>query len=108
MAFQTFQEFNQTDLTGLFVYPASVWSGFIPLVLFSLYIIVLMSTFFTQKRLTGREDFFASMAVAGFFTAIVAIIMGLIDNLIDPLTLTTTVIIAIIGVILLFFTKDRE
>ncbi len=107
MAWQTFQQFNQTDLTGLFVYPAAVWSGFIPLVLFALYIIVLMSTFFTQKRLTGREDFFASVAVAGFFTAVIAIIMSLIDGLIDNFTLTTTVVIAIVGVILLFFTKDR-
>ena len=107
MTWQTFQQFNQTDLTGLFVYPASVWSGFIPLVLFALYVIVLMATFFAGKRLTGREDFFASVAVAGFFTAVIAIIMGLIDGLIDNFTLTTTVVIAIIGVILLFFTKDR-
>ena len=104
---QTFTEFNQTGLTGIFTYPADTWSAFIPLVLFGLFVIVLLSTFFTQKRLTGRDDFFASLAVAGFFTAVIAIIMGLVDGLVDNYTLTITIMVAIVAVILLFFTRDR-
>ena len=39
MAYQTFQEYNQTDLTGLFTYPAKVVPAFTPLVLFALFTI---------------------------------------------------------------------
>lgn len=115
MAWQEFQSFNQTDLAGLFLYPAGIKNlttgqvgiGFIPMILFALFVIVLFSTFFTQKRFTGREDFFASFATAGFFTAVIALIMTLVDGLINNYTLTFTVVIAIIGVILLFFSRDR-
>ena len=101
MAYQTFQEYNQTDLTGLFTYPASVVPAFTPLILFALFLISLLASYFSQKRLTGRGDFMASFAVAGFFTAIVAIIMSLVPGLINMLTLVTCIIVAIIGVILL-------
>jgi len=105
-AYQTFAEFNQTDLAGLFLYPQSVWAGFIPLVLFALFTIVMLSTYFSQKRTTGSGDFFASFAVAGFFTAIITFIMALIEGLINEIVLTTVIIIAIIGVILLYSTRD--
>jgi len=104
---QTFSDFNRTGLDGLFVYPQQVWGGFIPSILLALFIIVLLATFFTQKRLTAREDFFSSFAVAGFFVAVMAIIMTLVEGLIDNYTLTITIVIAIVGVILLFITKDR-
>jgi hypothetical protein len=106
-AYQTFQEFNQTDLAGLFLYPANTWGGFIPLVLSGLFIIVMLSTFFSQRRLTGKGDFFASFAVAGFFTAIIAYLMTLIDGLISTFTLTITIVVAILGVILLFVSREK-
>ena len=107
-AYETFAEFNQTDLAGLFLYPAHIWEGFIPLVLFGLFSIVTLSTFFSQQRLSGKGDFFVSFAVAGFFTSIVAFSMKLVEGLINTYTLITTFIIAIIGVVLLFVSKSNE
>lgn len=107
MVYQTFQEFNNTGLTGLFLYPASVWNGFIPLVLFALFSIVFMSTFFSQKRLTGRGDFLASFAVAGYFIAVVSFVMSMVEGLISLPTLVICVTIAIIATILLITNTER-
>jgi len=105
MAYQTFQEYNQTDLTGLFTYPAKVVPAFTPLILFALFTISLLASYFSQKRLTGRGDFMGSFAVAGYFTAVIAFIMSLVPGLIDLITLVICIVVAIIGTILLLI-KD--
>jgi UDP-N-acetylmuramyl pentapeptide phosphotransferase/UDP-N-acetylglucosamine-1-phosphate transferase len=107
LAWQTLQQYNQTDLAGLFTYPAKVYSGFIPLVLFGLFSIVLLSTYYAEKRLTSRGDFFSSFAVAGFFIAVVANVMNLVEGLINGLTVMICVVVSIVGVILLFLTRDN-
>jgi len=107
MTYKTFQEYNQTDLAGLFTYPAEIVPAFIPLVLFALFIVTLLSTYFSQRRLTGRGDLFSSFAVASYFTAIIAVVMSLISNLIDVTTVTVTIVLAIVGTIFLFTSKDR-
>lgn len=100
--YQTFAEFNDSSMAGLFLYPASVVDAFIPLILFAIFSIVLMSTFFGQQRLTGSGDIFASFAVSSFFTSIIAIIMSLVTNLINPTTLIITIGIAVMSVVILF------
>lgn len=104
-AYQTLREYNQTDLAGLFTYPASVVPIFIPLVLFAVFVVTLLSTFFSEKRLRGQGDFFSSFAVAGYFTAVIAFAMSMTEGLIDITTIVITVVVAIIGTILLFATR---
>ncbi len=106
-AYITFTEFNKTGLAGLLTYPAHVWAGFTPLLLFALFSIVLMSTFFSQKRLSGRGDFFSSFAAAGYFTAIIAFVMTLVEGMINITTLVTCVSVALVGTILLLTSKNR-
>ena len=74
---------------------------FIPLFLFSLFVIVLLTTYFSQRRLTTRGDFFASFAVAGWFITIIAFVMSLTEGLINLPTIITCIIVAIVGTIML-------
>lgn len=104
-AWQTFEDFNRTDVAGLFVYSAEIVPIFTPMLLFALFTIVLLATYFSQRRTTGRGDFFASFSVAGYFTVVVAFLMSLVDGLIDITTLSIVVVIAIIGTILLLISK---
>ena len=104
-AYQTFTEFNQTGMAGLFLYPASVVDIFIPMVLFTMFVVILLATYFSQKRLTGRGDFFASFAVAGYFVAILSFLMSLVDGLINGATILTCLIVAVIGTIILLISK---
>lgn len=108
MAYQTFSEYNQTDLAGLFTYPAQVVPQFIPMVLMAIFFITIMGTYFSQKRLTGRGDFFASFAVAGFFTAVIAFVMTLVENLINVQTLVIAASVALIGLILLLTNTNKQ
>lgn len=105
--YQTFTEFNNTGLDGLFLYPAEVVPAFIPLVLFACFSIALLATYFSQKGLTGRGDFVSSFAVAGYFIAIISIVMTLTPNLINVGTLVICVSISILGTILLLISRDR-
>lgn len=104
-AYQTFTEFNQTGMSAFFTYPASIVPLFIPLTLFSIFWITLLATYFSQRRLTTRGDFFASFAVAGWFVCILAFIMSLTEGLINGTTIMICLVVAVIGTILLLISQ---
>ena len=108
MTYQTFTEYNQTDLAGLLTYPASVVPQFIPLVLMAVFLITMMGSFFSQKRLTGRGDFLVSFSIAGFFTAVISFLMTLVEGLINLQTIVIISAIALIGIILLMINNNRS
>ncbi len=106
-AWMTFTEYNDTTVSGLFTYPAEIWAGFIPLTLFALFTIVMFSTYFSQRGLTGTGDFKSSFAVAGFFVAIISLVMTMVEGLIGIPTVVICITISIIGVLLLLPGRDR-
>ncbi len=67
-----------------------------------------MATFFSQLRIRGEGDFMASFAVAGFFTAVISLLMTLVEGLITTTTISITIAISIIGVIGLLISRDRD
>ena len=105
MTYETFTEFNDSSIAGLFLYPAQVVPAFVPLILVSLFLVALMTTYFSQRRLTGRGDFTSSFAVSGYFVTVVAFIMSLITNLVNIITVTICLSISIVGTILLLISK---
>ena len=105
MTYQTFTEFNDTSIAGLFLYPAQIVPAFVPLVLVALFLVTLMTTYFSQRRLTGRGDFTSSFAVAGYFVTVIAFIMSLVSNLVNIVTVTICLSVAIVGTILLLISK---
>ncbi|GAG75545.1 unnamed protein product, partial [marine sediment metagenome] len=66
----------------LFAYVADVVPLFIPFLLISLFMIILLGSFFSQRRLSGRAHFAGSFAVAGYVTFIAAISLTLMENVI--------------------------
>lgn len=107
MALQTIQEFNVTTLDGLFIYVMTISPVFVPIMLFSIFMVVALGTFFSQQRLTGRGDFAASFATAGWFVTIISAgILSLVSNLVNVTTLVVCVSVSIIGTIILLY-SDR-
>lgn len=106
MAFETFNEFNKTGLDQLFVYSAKIVPSFIPLMLFSLFIITFFATFFTKQRLTGRGDAPSSFAASSFLITIIAVLMMLVDNLISTQTVVICFAVSLISVIWLYIARD--
>ncbi len=107
MAYQTFSEWNQTGLDQMFVYAAEVVPIFIPLFLFSFFIIITLASYFSSKRLSNDGDLAASFAVAGFSTVILALVLSLIPGLIPTTYVVIVIAVAVLGILFLFFSKRR-
>lgn len=105
--FQNSTNLNTTNLDNLFVYVAEVVPIFFPMMFFSLFIIILVGTYFSQSRTTGRGDFGGSFAVASFITAGIAFAVNLIDGVVDGVTIGILSSLVIIGIIFLFINKPR-
>lgn len=91
----------------IFVYVAQQVPIFIPLVLFALFMIVLLGGFFAQKRSEGKGDMPQWFAIAGYITTIAAMLMLLVDNLVNLTTVIITISVSLVGSIWLFFSKDK-
>jgi len=107
MAYQDFSEWNKTGLDQMFVYVADTVPLFIPLFLFSFFIIITLASYFSSKRLSNDGDLAASFAVAGFSTAILALVMSLTPGLISTTYVVIIIAVEILGVLFLFFSKRR-
>lgn len=105
--YQTIDEINTSEgIHTLVAYSSSTVPIFIPLVLFSFFIVSLLGSFYIQKRAKGYGDFPSSFAISGFITSILAILFSFIPNLISTGTIVVCVGITILGVIWLFFSRD--
>ncbi len=96
-----------TGLDKLFVYVANQVPTFIPMMLFSLFMIIFLGGFFAQQRRTGTGDIAQWFSIAGWLTAISALLMFLIPDLINLPTVLITFGVAFTGMIWFYFTKDK-
>lgn len=108
MAFQRIDEFNITGIDGLFLYDATIVPAFIPLILFAVFVVTLLGTFFSQKRLTGDSDMISSFAVASWFTLIIGFVLNLITDLVNITVLSVMIALAIISAIMLLTAGDKR
>ena len=108
MAYQTFVEFNQTGLVGIFAFAQHTWSGFIPLLLFVFFSIIMFSTYFYQRRLTGRSDFIGSLATSSYATTVLAIVFSLVDGLVNIYTISFCIILSVVSTLFLLTGKESS
>jgi len=109
MAYKLLTSYNGSE--GGFIVLQSATDSFpiLPaMILLMVYMITLLSSFFSQKRLTGRGNFGGSMAAAGILTFVVSIALSLIPNIISQTYVVISLVIAIIGVVILFVTKEES
>lgn len=89
----------------LFQYVSSVEPIFFPLVLFAIFIIACLGSFFTQKSLTGRGNFLASASVAGFMTTMAAYVLSLIPGIVNTFTVVVCLILSVVFTLLFLLKK---
>lgn len=109
MAYTTTGEWGGNFSEGahqLLLYVSDVVPSFIPIMLFSLFVIILMGTYYSQRRLTGRGNFPGSFTVAALVTFFTALVLSLTAGLINVFILVTTLALLIVGVVWLMFTRD--
>lgn len=100
---------NTTEgLHTVLIYVNDVTGGlFVPLTLFTIFIVVALGTYFSSQKLSGEADFAASFAVGGFITVGAAFIMILIPGLITTLTVVVAVTVSVMGALWLFFSRQQ-
>ena len=110
MAYKEYSTVNASEgIQVLFVYVNDVTSGlFSKMFLFALFIVTLLGSYFSSKRLSGQGDIWVSFAVAGYFVVGATLLMSLIPNLIDTFTVVITIVIAIAGTLALYLNKSAE
>ena len=101
---------NRNMIEGLhvvFVYVNDITGGlFIKLLLISIWLIVTMGIYFSQKKAVGRGDFPMSVAVGGFVVVVFSCIFRIVPGLIDNVTFSIAIMMALIGIAYFFFSKD--
>ena len=98
---------NVTDLQGILRFPILDTPEFYPTILFTIFIIFSLGTFFREVRKLGRGNIFSSLAVGGFVTVAVAVIFSAL-NLIQTQILVITLVVEIVFVALFLTSGDRR
>lgn len=110
MAEYPFEELDTRNMSEgmhvLFQYVSSIEPIFFPLVLFAIFIIVCLGSFFTQKNLTGKGNFLASASVAGFITTIAAYVLSLVPGIVNTFTVIVCLVVSIVFTLLFLLKKD--
>ena len=91
---------------NVFVYIQGQVPIFVPMLLLTFFMIVMLGGFFSQRRLIGEGQFVMWMAIAGYLTAGLAFLMTLAEGLINLTTLIIVITIAIFSTVLFLLTRD--
>lgn len=103
MTYETLFEANKTSILGIISYVNEIVPIFTPLMLFALWIIILLGSYYSQIRTRGYGDFLGSFAVANLVVAVLSIVMTLSpEPIINIPTVLICITLAIIGVAILF------
>jgi len=108
MVYETLDSINTSEgLHTLYTYANSTVPILTPLILFGLFLIVMMVSYFSSMRLRGDANFSSSFAVAGFFIAVIGTFMSFIPGIIGLGILVTCYGVALIGFLWLIIDKNR-
>ncbi len=109
-AYQTIDQFNNSEgPAALFQYSNSITGGlFSRLLLFAIFMIIMLGSFFSQRRIDGNEDMAGSAAMAGFITSGAAIILSFIPGMVTTADVVITISITIVMVLWLLTSKSSN
>ena len=107
----TYESITERNLSEgfhiLFVYVNDITDGlFIRLFIFAVWCILAFGLYFSQKRAVGTGDLPMALAVSGFVSTILTVLLQLIPNLID--LFTSTVVFVLTGIAVFWFLMSRD
>ena len=99
MAFQELPTDTEIGLREILNFPNLDTPIFYPVILFVIFIVFTLGTFFRQVKREGKGNFVSSMAVASFVTTTIAFVLSLLGLIQKQVVITATVIFIILQVI---------
>jgi len=96
MVYQTLENnITDIDLQKLLNFPSLDYPLFYPLLLSAFFIIFASASYFREVQRQGSGDFLSSLAVSGFVTIAIAVILSLLE-LISTTVLVITIVAALV------------
>ncbi len=110
MAYETLAERNVSEgFQTLFVYVNDVTGGvFTNTLLFSLFVVTFLGSYFAQKRLSTDPNLAMSFAVSGYFVTGLALILSLIPGMVNILSVIICIAVSILGTLWLYLSKSAD
>ena len=106
MTYRTVENITDANLIDILKFPTTDTALFWPIILFTIFIILTLSSFFRELRREGKGNIVSSLAVAGFVTTVIALIMSLIGIIQRQVVVYALVISLVFGAIY-FLTKRK-
>ena len=107
MTYQTIDNLTTSNLQEILRFPTRDLPMFWPLVLFAIFIIIGLGSFFREVRKKGSGNLLSSFAVAGYVTTAIVLIMNLM-NLVQRHVVVICLTISLIFQALFLLTKRRS
>ena len=106
MAYTELQDTTDLTLKGIMQYPSLETGMFYPVILFVIFTVVTLLSFFRELRREGRGNFLSSLAVGGFVTQMIAVIFTFMELISYQVMVLVLVIGVVFQVIFLLTNKD--
>lgn len=112
MTYNTFSNFTNTSgsagLDQMVLYVGTIVPSFVPMLLFAIWVIASIGSYFTQQAITGRANFWVNCAVGSYITLVIAFLMSLIPNLVNPYVLVVCFVVAIVSTAILLLSDNER
>ena len=105
MAYQQLESIENLDLKSFLQYPTTGFNFFWVLILFAIFMVFTLSTFFKEIRREGRGNILSSLAIAGFVTTAIAVLFSLLDLIQTQIVIIVFVISIIFQIIFLLTSR---
>lgn len=103
MTFIELDALNDTSITGILAFPNLNTPSFWPLILFGIFAVITLGTFFSEKERRTTGNFLSSLAVASFVNIVLSALLKMM-NVIDQTTLIISLVISFIFIAIYLLT----
>ncbi len=93
--YQTLDNITNLTLEGFMQFPTTDTPLFYPFILFAIFLVMTLLTFFREIRREGKGNFLSSLAVGGYVTTVIAIIFSLM-NLVQSRVVIYVLVISVV------------
>lgn len=106
MTYTQLESLGDIGLRELLNFPNLDTPIFYPTMLFVIFIIFTMATFFREVKREGRGNIMSSLAIGGFVTTVIAFIFSLL-GLVQTVIVITTLVISLVFEVLFLLTGRK-
>lgn len=106
MTYTQLEDIGELNLRTLLNFPNLDTPIFYPVMLFVIFMVFTMGSFFREVKREGRGNLMASLAVGGYITTAIAFILSLL-TLVQNMVVVVTLVISLVFQVIYLLTKRK-